>query len=181
MKMSMKKPVDTDKGAKKTSRKNEMVKSMSNLSNNMEEYLKKLLKLSTAGFIDIRRKELAGKFSCVPSQVNYVLETRFTLEKGYLVESKRGGRGFVRIRQIRLPVENILAMFFQEAAGGGISIEKAKGLIIRLYESKFISFRESKIIEAALDSLQSEKDEAFRDKLRGRMLKEMLLMLVRIN
>lgn len=147
----------------------------------MEEYLKKLLKLSTEGFIDIRRKELAGKFSCVPSQVNYVLETRFTLEKGYLVESKRGGRGFVRIRQIQLPVENILAMFFQEVVEGGISNDKAKGLVIRLYEAKFISLRESKIIEATLDSLQLVKDETSRDRLRGKMLKEMLLLLVKDN
>ncbi len=147
----------------------------------MEEYLKKLLKLSTAGFIDIRRKELAGKFSCVPSQVNYVLETRFTVEKGYLVESKRGGRGFVRIRQIQLPVENILAMFFREVIDGGISSSKAKGLIVRLYESKFISFRESKLIEASLESVQLIKDETARDIIRGRMLKEMLLMLVKIN
>lgn len=154
---------------------------MSNLSNHMEEYLKKLLKLSTAGFIDIRRKELAGKFSCVPSQVNYVLETRFTVEKGYLVESKRGGRGFVRIRQIKLPVENILAMFFQEVIDGGIGSSKAKGLIVRLYEAKFISFRESKLIEASLDSLGSIKDEAVRDMIRGRLLKEMLLMLVKMN
>lgn len=155
-----------------------MVKTMSNLSNNMEEYLKKLLKLSTAGFIDIRRKELASKFSCVPSQVNYVLETRFTLERGYLVESKRGGRGFLRIRRIQLPVKNILAMFFQEATENGIGSKKAKDLIIRLYESKFVSFRESRLIEASLGSLQSIKDESLRDKLRGKMLKEMLLVLV---
>ncbi|NMB35045.1 MAG: CtsR family transcriptional regulator [Firmicutes bacterium] len=151
---------------------------MSNLSNNMEEYLKKLLKLSTAGFIDIRRKELASKFSCVPSQVNYVLETRFTLERGYMVESKRGGRGFLRIRRIHLPVENILAMFFQEAADNGIGSKKAKDLILRLYESKFISFRESRLIEASLGSLQLIKDESLRDKLRGKMLKEMLMVLV---
>mgnify|MGYP000854758093 CR=1 FL=1 len=155
-----------------------MVKIMSNLSNNMEEYLKKLLKLSTAGFIDIRRKELASKFSCVPSQVNYVLETRFTLERGYMVESKRGGRGFLRIRRIHLPVENILAMFFQEAADNGIGSKKAKDLILRLYESKFISFRESRLIEASLGSLQLIKDESLRDKLRGKMLKEMLMVLV---
>ena len=153
---------------------------MSNLSNNMEDYLKKLLTLSTAGFIDIRRKELASKFSCVPSQVNYVLETRFTLEKGYLVESKRGGKGFVRIRKIQLPVENILVMFFQDSMAGGISNDKAKGLILRLYESKYISFRESKLMEASLESLQLVKDEQLREKLRGRLLREMLLMLVKL-
>lgn len=154
---------------------------MSNLSNSMEEYLKKLLTLSTAGFIDIRRKELASKFSCVPSQVNYVLETRFTLDKGYLVESKRGGKGFVRIRKIQLPAENILAMFFQEIMAGGVSESKVRGLIQRLYESKYISFRESKIMEAALESLKVIKDELLREKLRTSLFYEMLLMLVKIT
>ena len=68
----------------------------------------------------------ASKFSCVPSQVNYVLETRFTLEKGYLVESKRGGKGFVRIRKIQLPAENILAMFFQDIIAGRINESKVR-------------------------------------------------------
>ena len=103
------------------------------------------------------------------------------MEKGYLVESKRGGRGFVRIRQIQLPAENILAMFFQEVMDEGISVDKAKGLILRLYESKYISFRESRLMEASLDSLQFVKDESLREKLRGRLLREMLLMLVKIN
>jgi transcriptional regulator CtsR len=158
-----------------------MGKKMSNLSNSMEEYLKRLLTLSTAGFIDIRRKELASKFSCVPSQVNYVLETRFTLDKGYLVESKRGGKGFVRIRKIQLPAENILALFFQEIMTGRINESKVSGLIQRLYESKYISFRESKIMEAALESLKIIKDELLREKLRASLFHEMLLMLVKIT
>lgn len=154
---------------------------MSNLSNSMEEYLKKLLTLSSAGFIDIRRKELAGKFGCVPSQVNYVLETRFTLEKGYLVESKRGGKGFVRICKIQLPAENILAMFFQEMVTGRVNDSKVRGLIQRLYESKYISFRESKIMEASLESLKIIQDEQLREKLRARLFYEMLLVLVKIT
>lgn len=103
------------------------------------------------------------------------------MEKGYLVESKRGGKGFVRIRKIQLPVENILVMFFQDSMAGGISNDKAKGLILRLYESKYISFRESKLMEASLESLQLVKDEQLREKLRGRLLREMLLMLVKLT
>ena len=62
---------------------------MSNLADGMDDYLKKLLTLSASGYIEIKRKELAAKFRCVPLQVNYVLETRFTLDRGFW--SRAGG------------------------------------------------------------------------------------------
>jgi transcriptional regulator CtsR len=152
---------------------------MSNLADGMEDYLKKLLTLSASGYIDIKRKELAGKFNCVPSQVNYVLETRFTLEKGYLVESKRGGKGFVRIRKLQASLENLLDMFVQDIITGRISDDRARGLIQRLYDLKYISLRESRLMEAALDSLNIIKDKSLQETLRGWLLKDMLLMLIK--
>ena len=62
------------------------------------------------GVAELQRKSLADRFSCVPSQINYVIETRFTPENGYLVESQRGGGGFIRI--IRLPQYRILINIF---------------------------------------------------------------------
>ena len=87
---------------------------MSNLADGIEDYLKKLLTLSASGYIEIKRKELAAKFSCVPSQVNYVLETRFTMERGFLVESKRGGEGFFSIKKFNLPAKKLLSMLMPE-------------------------------------------------------------------
>jgi len=153
---------------------------MSNLADGMEEYLKKLLTLSSSGYIDIKRKELACKFNCVPSQVNYVLETRFTLEKGYLVESKRGGKGYVRIRKLQASLENLLEMLLTEISSGHLSDEKAKGLIQRLYELKYISLRESKLMEAVLDCLSAVRDKSLQETLRGWLLKDMLLMLIKL-
>jgi transcriptional regulator CtsR len=67
------------------------------LADKIEQYIKVLIEKSGAGQIEIQRSELAETFSCVPSQVTYVISTRFTQEEGYLTESRRGGNGFVRI------------------------------------------------------------------------------------
>lgn len=64
---------------------------MRNISDIIEQYLKNILHESPEGTVEIQRNDLADQFSCVPSQINYVISTRFTLEKGYVVESKRGG------------------------------------------------------------------------------------------
>ena len=67
------------------------------LADKIEQYIKVLIEKSGAGQIEIQRSELAETFSCVPSQVTYVISTRFTQEEGYVTESRRGGNGFVRI------------------------------------------------------------------------------------
>lgn len=152
---------------------------MRNVADGMEDYLKRLLTLSAAGFIDIKRKELAGKFNCVPSQVNYVLETRFTLEKGYLVESKRGGKGFVRIRKLQASLESLLDLFIENLITGKISDGEARGLLQQLYDLKYVSLRELRLMEAVMGSLHLVKDKALQQKLRGGLLKEMLLLLLK--
>ena len=70
-----------------------------NTSDLIEDYLKKILRATDS--IEIRRAEMADLFSCVPSQINYVINTRFTLQQGYQVESKRGGGGYIRIAKLR--------------------------------------------------------------------------------
>ncbi len=76
---------------------------MRTLAGEIEKYLEELLRRSSCGWIEVQRKDLARRFSCVPSQITYVLNTRFTLRRGYLVESKRGGRGYIRIWRLDLP------------------------------------------------------------------------------
>lgn len=71
-----------------------------NMSDAIETYLKQILRQSEK--IEIRRSELAQRFDVVPSQINYVIKTRFTIQNGYIVESKRGGGGYIRIVQIPL-------------------------------------------------------------------------------
>ena len=73
---------------------------MRNISDIIENYLKQVLEMSEKEIVEIKRSEIADKFQCVPSQINYVINTRFTIERGYLVESKRGGGGYIRIMKV---------------------------------------------------------------------------------
>lgn len=70
---------------------------MAGLTSDIERFLKAMLEESTDGMLEIGRNDLAMQFDCAPSQINYVLSTRFTPHNGYLIESKRGGNGFIKI------------------------------------------------------------------------------------
>ena len=140
----------------------------------IEHHLMERLRNSASGAIDVQRGELAAKFTCVPSQINYVIATRFTLERGYIVESKRGGGGFIRIRQMAAEymreVEQFLALI-----GGQIAQREAEGLIWRLEQNELLTTRETFLIRAAIsrDVLMLPLPE--RDQLRARLLTAMLV------
>jgi transcriptional regulator of stress and heat shock response len=119
---------------------------MPNLTDYIEEYLKKLLALSTSHFIEIRRRELAGKFSCVPSQINYVLERRFPLERGYLVESRRGGGGCIRIYRIEPEQADSWRELISRLQEEEFAIIRIRQLLKRMNEEKIISRRESGVL-----------------------------------
>ncbi len=125
---------------------------MRSLSDGIEDYIKRLISLNPGQVVDIQRSELAVKFSCVPSQINYVLSTRFTPERGYLVDSKRGGGGYIRINRVK-PLSKTWESFFKAE---GLDLRQARDIIKRLFDEKNITRRESEIIEAAL------KDEVFK-------------------
>jgi transcriptional regulator CtsR len=142
---------------------------VANLSDYIEEYLKKLIALSSSRTINIQRNELAEKFDCVPSQINYVLATRFTLDKGYLVESRRGGRGYVRITRVHFPKSASLFPLLEEAINERMGIKESRDLLQRLYEERILSLREARMAEAAIEAID-EREGAIRAKLLKKML-----------
>ncbi len=121
---------------------------MPNLTDYIEEYLKKLLALSSKHYIEIQRRELAGKFSCVPSQINYVLDRRFSLERGYLVESRRGGGGCIRIYRVEpahvMPWHEVIGKLDDEK----FEPRKIRQMLKRMHEEKVVSSREERLLEA---------------------------------
>ncbi|MEW5919942.1 MAG: CtsR family transcriptional regulator [Bacillota bacterium] len=153
-------------------------KRMGNLADSMEYYLKRLLGMSASGYLEVKRKELAGKFHCVPSQVNYVLETRFTLEKGYLVESRRGGKGYLCIRKVDTNGWETPARILQDLNKGSSSSEQARGIIERLLAGKHISMREARLMEAALQCSTVLENEPQQGELRNLLLRRMILALL---
>ncbi|AKE14611.1 transcriptional regulator CtsR [Bacillus cereus] len=147
---------------------------MRNISDIIEQYLKQVIDLSNNNVIEIKRNEIADRFECVPSQINYVINTRFTLERGFIVESKRGGGGYIRIIKVKLHddidiIDQMLHMIDHSVAQGN-----AESMIIRLLEEGIITGREAKLMLSVLDRSVLSMDIPSRDELRARILCAML-------
>lgn len=130
---------------------------------------------SSDGSVEIRRNILADQLNCVPSQINYVIKTRFTPERGYSIESRRGGGGSVTIRRIENEVDSYIVSLIN-SIGSSLDRESAKAYIERLLSYSLITNREAMIMSAALSdkSITSlQKNEA-----RAVLLKNMLLAII---
>ena len=152
---------------------------MSNLASSIELYLRRLLDASPNATICLQRRELAAHFACVPSQINYVLSTRFTLERGYLVESRRGGGGYLRIRRLDLNRDKVLQLLEmrQRLAGQNLSLQKATDFVHRLVEARLVTRREGLLMKAVISLEQQKRDDVL-EIIRGVMLARMIEVLL---
>ena len=122
-----------------------------NMSDLIENYLKKVLHKNET--VEIRRSEIADQFNCVPSQINYVINTRFTIQQGYVVESKRGGGGYIRIMKVNLVDEMDVLNELGNLIPEELSEREGNHLLQNLYENELITKREAQMM-----SLMMEKD-----------------------
>ncbi|MDD2553465.1 MAG: CtsR family transcriptional regulator [Desulfotomaculaceae bacterium] len=152
---------------------------MNNISDLIERYLKQLLAESKREFVEVQRSDLALRFSCVPSQINYVLTTRFSAGHGYFVESRRGSGGYIRIIKIPLDRKSDMVLELCDVIGEAISQADADGVIKRLLEEKLISLREARVMHAAVDGNILKLSMPVRDKLRALLLKAMIKSILR--
>jgi len=120
-----------------------------NMSDIIEAYIKKILNAEEQ--VEIRRNEMADRFHCVPSQINYVINTRFTQQHGYLVESKRGGGGYIRIMKVKLLDQAELLDKLISIVGDSIIQKDTYAMIQNLYNRKIITKREGNLILSVLD------------------------------
>lgn len=150
---------------------------MSSMSNIIEQYLKKILQLQGQDVIEIKRSEVADRFQCVPSQINYVINTRFTIEKGYIVESKRGGGGYIRIIRVRYEDKADLIDEVINMIGLQISQQGAEIIIERLMVEELVSTREARLILSALNRDVLTFKLPTRDEIRAQIFKAMLTTL----
>ena len=151
---------------------------MRNISDIIEGYLKAIIENEQNGIIEIKRNEVAEKFQCVPSQINYVINTRFTAERGYAVESKRGGGGYIRIFRVRPNTRKELIEHILSGLEDGASHTMALDVVFRLIDEEVISERESKLILAAVDRTTIRIQLPERDEIRARILRAMLITLI---
>ncbi|CAH0309875.1 CtsR family transcriptional regulator [Peribacillus sp. NPDC101481] len=150
---------------------------MRNISDVIETYLKQVLEISQKDILEIKRSEIADKFQCVPSQINYVINTRFTIERGYVVESKRGGGGYIRIMKVESQDSVQLINQLLSLIGSRVSQSMAEGVISRLMNEDVINEREAKIMMSVIDRSVIYIDLPDRDELRARILTAMLTTL----
>lgn len=150
---------------------------MRNISDIIEGYLKQIIELGGEGLIEIKRSEIADKFQCVPSQINYVINTRFTAERGYIVESKRGGGGYIRILRVRAHSQLELIEKILQQIESGASQSMAEDIVYRLIDEGVVSKREAKLMLAAIDRSTLQLQLPTRDYIRANILRAMLTTL----
>lgn len=146
---------------------------MASMTDMIEEFIKNLMKGNNT--IQIQRNELATLFNCAPSQINYVLTTRFTVDKGYYIESKKGGGGYIQIIKMQNDKKTYLQLLVNEKIGTQISYKRARDIIYGLEEMGLITKKETKIILYSIDdkSLNIPIYE-LKEKVRANILKNVL-------
>lgn len=146
------------------------------MSDIIEDFIKELLK-DEEEYIEIQRNELAEHFNCVPSQINYVIQTRFKPSQGYYVESKRGGGGHIRIKKVNITKSSYLMHIITSME------ETITAQEVDIYISNFLSYdivtkQEAKLLKVATSDNVLCVSQPIRDQLRANIFKNMLLNLV---
>lgn len=118
-----------------------------NTSDSIEAYIKQLL--AQAGFVELKRSEVAASFQVVPSQINYVIKTRFTESRGYIVESKRGGGGYIRIDKVDFSDKHHMLEGLRLSLGEQLSQQIFADIVQLLFEQGLMTEREGNLALAA--------------------------------
>lgn len=134
-----------------------------------------MLEESSDNVAEIQRNEFAALIGCVPSQINYVLSSRFTPEHGYIIDSRRGGGGYIKISRVNLSRSSAL-MHIVNAIGNAIDSMSARIVVENCLQSGLITQDTAKLLQAAVsDSVMRTLPMEYRDYMRASLLKQMLL------
>lgn len=150
---------------------------MARLSDIIEDFIKEMFNNSEETKLQIGRNELANYFSCAPSQINYVLTTRFTMDKGYYIESKRGGGGYIIIRKIAFTCNEDLLKNIVEKIGDAITYNAAVQLIETLFEEQVITEREDIILKTIVNDRTLNTSLDNKNKIRADILKSVVVVI----
>lgn len=141
-------------------------------------FLQESLDAAADGVVEVQRGELAERFHCVPSQINYVMSTRFSPERGYIVESRRGGNGYIRITRVHVD-HGTLMMHVINSLGEEVDLPSARAMIQNLYHAGALEETLARTLltvvgDRALGSVPREN----RDRVRADILKNALILQV---
>ncbi len=144
-----------------------------NISSNITRIIMDLLERN--GYTEIQRNELAQSLGCVPSQINYVLASRFTPEQGYIVESRRGGGGYIRISRVQVDADTVL-MHVINTIGTELDEKTCRAHILNLSHQDILETEIAKLmLIATSDNSLKLHPQQSRDKTRALLFKNMLL------
>lgn len=146
---------------------------MSMLCEQIERFIREMM--DEALEIELRRNELASHFNCAPSQINYVLATRFTVDRGYLVQSKRGGGGYVRVVRLRVQPEAYLLHLVRERLHLSVSQPEAMAITSTLRSQGWIAPREERLIDSMLRDEALTVPVGAKDAMRAGMLRAVVM------
>ncbi|WP_315081860.1 CtsR family transcriptional regulator [uncultured Clostridium sp.] len=150
---------------------------MAKLSDIIEEFIKEMFNDSVDNMVLIQRNELADQFRCAPSQINYVLTTRFTYNKGYLIESKRGGGGHIIIKQLDNGSSSRREEIINQSISNTITYHNAVNIIDNLFESDIITEKECELMKIAINDRTLISVEN-RNKIRADIFKAMIMVIL---
>ena len=143
------------------------------MSDMIEEFIKDLFDEQNEA-IEIQRNELAEQFKCVPSQINYVISTRFKPQQGYYVESKRGGGGHITIKKVKSDKEDYLLHIIKNI-GNSLTANETDILISDFLSYNIITAKEAKLLKVATSDNVLRLPKELKDETRARIFKNMLL------
>ena len=142
-----------------------------NTSDYIEAYIKAILEQS--GIVELQRSQLADTFQVVPSQINYVIKTRFTESRGYLVESKRGGGGYIRIGRIEFSNHHEMLRDLLYSIGERVSQEIYEDILQLLVEQELMTKQEMNLlVSVALDRVLGEEAPVVRANMLRQVIQE---------
>ncbi len=145
------------------------------ISDIIEDFIKEMLTEDNSAII--QRNDLAEHFNCVPSQINYVISTRFTPMQGYYVESQRGGGGYIKINKVNITQSDYL-MHLINNIGDKLTAKEVDILTKNIYDNEIIDEKEARMLRSATSDKVLNVSSNIKDELRARIFKNMLITLV---
>nr|WP_325196685.1 CtsR family transcriptional regulator [uncultured Oscillibacter sp.] len=141
-------------------------------------FLQDSLEESENGVLEVQRNDLAQRFNCVPSQINYVMSTRFSPERGYIVESRRGGNGYIRITRVQVDRQTLL-MHVINSLGDQVDLSSARAILSNLVQAGALEENTGRSLLAAVgDKALGAVPREVRDTVRADIMKQVLILQV---
>lgn len=150
---------------------------MSKISDIIEQFI--LEQLDDTDFINLSRNELANFFNCAPSQINYVLSTRFTIPKGFIVESHRGGGGYIKLERVNIDKNSYIKELISDTLNYDISYTECEKIIDNLQQLNILGAESCEILKYALAPKALAMPIKIENKQRANILKNILINIIK--